>query len=147
MAYVCMNQVMVIMQFLLSLVTFKVVGYELQVCSNELNRGSWIQACLFHLLWFWHGLCIWGLKLFFYIWLWWFGMISSDDLCEKKRRKQKQWGLKMTENRGDFGIKLIMIGSLKNYDFWWVDRSMFCISNAFWITLIWVLWTKVWRFF
>jgi len=26
-------------------------------------------------------------------------MISSEDLCGKKRRKQKQWVLKMAENR------------------------------------------------
>jgi len=49
-------------------------------------------------------------------------MISSEDLCEKKRRKQKQGRLEMTENRGDIGIKLVMIGLLKNYDFWWVDK-------------------------
>jgi len=30
----------------------------------------------------------------------------------------------MVENRGDFEIKLVMIGPLKNYDFWWVDRAM-----------------------
>jgi len=28
----------------------------------------------------------------------------------------------MTENIGDFEIKLVMIGLIKNYDFWWVDR-------------------------
>jgi len=31
----------------------------------------------------------------------------------------------MVENRGDFEIKLVMIGSLKNYDFWWLYRSAF----------------------
>ena len=36
---------------------------------------------------------------------------------KKKRRKWKQWGLKMAENRGDFKIKLVMIGPLKTYNF------------------------------
>ena len=49
MAYVYMNEVIVIMEFLLSLVMFKVVGDELEVWSSELNHGSWIQSCLFHL--------------------------------------------------------------------------------------------------
>ena len=40
MAYVYMNQVMVIMQCLLSLLMFQVVGDELEVRSNELNHGS-----------------------------------------------------------------------------------------------------------
>ena len=40
---------------------------------------------------------------------------------KKKRRTQKQWGLKMAEKRGDFKIKLGMIGLLENYAFWWVD--------------------------
>jgi len=42
----------------------------------------------------------------------------------KTKRKQKQWGLKMAKNRGDFEIKLVMIAPLKNYDFWWIDRSV-----------------------
>ena len=50
MDYVYMNQMTVSMHFLLSLVMFKLVGDELEVWSNELNYGSWIQACLFHLL-------------------------------------------------------------------------------------------------
>ena len=62
MDYVYMNQMMVSMHFLLSLVMFKLVGDELEVWSNELNYGSWIQACLFHLLQFWYGLGIWGPK-------------------------------------------------------------------------------------
>jgi len=41
-------------------------------------------------------------------------MISSEDLCEKKSRRQKQWRLKMAENMGDFEIKLVMIGPAKN---------------------------------
>ena len=42
MADVYMNQVMIVMQFLLSLVMFKVVGDELKVWSNELNQDeSW----------------------------------------------------------------------------------------------------------
>jgi len=31
----------------------------------------------------------------------------------------------MAKNRDDFKIKLVMIGPLKNYEFWWVDSSMF----------------------
>jgi len=42
----------------------------------------------------------------------------------KNRRKRKQWGLKMAENRGEFEIKLVMIGPLKNYVIWWVDMSV-----------------------
>jgi len=30
----------------------------------------------------------------------------------------------MTENRGEFEIKWVMIGPLKNYNFWWVDKSV-----------------------
>jgi len=41
---------------------------------------------------------------------------------------------------GDFTKKLVLIGSLKNCDFWCVDISMNYLSNAFWITLIWDLW-------
>jgi len=40
MAYVYMNQVMIIVQFLLSLVMFKVVSDELKVWSNELNHDE-----------------------------------------------------------------------------------------------------------
>ena len=50
MDYVYMNQMMVSMHFLLSLVMFKLVRDELEVWSNELSYGSWIQAYLFHLL-------------------------------------------------------------------------------------------------
>jgi len=30
----------------------------------------------------------------------------------------------MIENRGEFGIKLVMISPLKNYDFWWIHSSV-----------------------
>jgi len=52
----------------------------------------------------------------------------------------------MAENRDDFGIKLVMINPLKNYYFWWIDRSVCCILNSFWTSLIQVLWTKLWLF-
>jgi len=50
----------------------------------------------------------------------------------------------MTENRGKFDIKLVMIGLLQSNDFWWVNRLVCYISNSFWIALIRVLWTKLW---
>jgi len=42
----------------------------------------------------------------------------------KETRKQKEWRLEITKNMGDFEIKLAMIGHLKNYDFYWVNRSL-----------------------
>jgi len=58
-------------------------------------------------------------------------MISSENLCEKKRRKQKQRGLEMAENRGKFDTKLVIIGPLQNYDFGWVDGSIVSFQFPF----------------
>jgi len=46
-------------------------------------------------------------------------------------RKQKQCGYELVENRGHFANKLAMISPVKNYDFWWVDRTVSWISNYF----------------
>jgi len=35
----------------------------------------------------------------------------------RKEEKAKTVGAEMTENRGDFEIKVVMISPLKNYDF------------------------------
>jgi len=74
-------------------------------------------------------------------------MISSEDLCEKKRRKQKQCSCELTENREYVANKLVMISPVKNYDFWLVDRLVSYLSNVFRIALIQVLWTKLWSFY
>ena len=37
-------------------------------------------------------------------------------------------GAEKAENRGDFEIKLVMIGRLKNYDFLWIDMLAFKMS-------------------
>ena len=34
-------------------------------------------------------------------------------LCEKNRWKEKQWGLKIAENGGDFWIKIVLIAHWK----------------------------------
>jgi len=60
-------------------------------------------------------------------------------LCRIHRNWEHLW-------TGDFTEKLVLIGSLKNCNFCYVDILMSYLSNAFWITLSQVLWKKLWSF-
>jgi len=59
------------------------------------------------------------------------GVILDGELCEKKGGRLDSEAWKILENSVIFEIKRVMIGSLKNYDFWWINRSMCCLSNSF----------------
>jgi len=48
----------------------------------------------------------------------------DGELCEKKGEELDSEGWKISKNSAIFEIKLVMIDPLKNYDFWWVDRSL-----------------------
>ena len=58
-------------------------------------------------------------------------MILDGELCEKKEESNDRGGWEVTENRGTFANKLVMIIPAQNYDFWWLDRSVSYLSNAF----------------
>jgi len=57
-------------------------------------------------------------------------VILDGELCEKKGKSLDSEGLKISENRVSFVIKLVIIGLFKNYDFWWVDCSLCYLSYA-----------------
>jgi len=44
-------------------------------------------------------------------------------------------------------IEIVLFGALKNYHFWWKDRSVSYLSNTFWITSFRVVWKRLWPFF
>jgi len=58
-------------------------------------------------------------------------VILGGELCEKKGESLDSEGWKILENRAGFVIKLVIIGPLKNYNFWWVDRSLCYLSDVF----------------
>jgi len=49
----------------------------------------------------------------------------------KRGGKQKQCGYKQAENRAHFAHKLVLFSPSKNCYFWWVDKSVSYILNAF----------------
>ena len=51
-------------------------------------------------------------------------MIIDEELCEKKGESLDSEGWRISEYKARFVIKLLIIGPLKNYDFWWVDISV-----------------------
>jgi len=49
----------------------------------------------------------------------------------KGEGKAKTERLKISKNRTEFGIQLVMISPRENYDFWWLDISICYLSNGF----------------
>jgi len=52
-------------------------------------------------------------------------LILDEELCEKKGEILDSEGWKISENGANFVIKLVIISPLKNYDFWWVENSVY----------------------
>jgi len=68
----------------------------------------------------------------------------SGWLCEEKIANMWLLSCKQTQNRGDFGIKLVLFGTSKIHDSWCSDILMSYLSIGFIITQFRVVWTRLW---